>query len=117
VNRNQRPRGERNHERIPEGVWIRDPASPEPFIAPSRFDYGHPSRRDLDAMGGPATAVPEFLPCCTRDPQEPASQRYLDVCTGVAWAVVTGQNCEEDCGGHPLCRPCLDVAKATGWLT
>jgi hypothetical protein len=27
-------------ERIPEGVYIRDEASPEPFIAPSRFDYG-----------------------------------------------------------------------------
>ena len=50
----------------------------------------------------------------------PGAAPYLAVCNGRAEVIATSPMCprppEEPCGGHPLCRPCLDLGRAVGWI-
>ncbi len=58
------------------------------------------------------------IKCVTQDPREPASAQFLAVCTVIATEVATSRYCPDgECGGHPVCAPCLTVAIATGLVT
>lgn len=55
------------------------------------------------------------LRCITQDPYEPVGAEFLAVCDDNPVDVMTSRNCENTgCGGHPICRPCLTLARETG---
>jgi hypothetical protein len=54
------------------------------------------------------------LPCITQDPSEPAGPEYLAVCTGFGELLGRSFHCPPECGGHPICRPCYELAQANG---
>jgi hypothetical protein len=59
--------------------------------------------------------VADELHCVTQDPAEPASAEALAVCDDDPVDVVTSVYCEgHNCGGHPICAPCLALARETG---
>ena len=54
------------------------------------------------------------LECVTQDPREPAGPDYLAVCTKVGTEISDSIHCPPECGGHPVCVPCLDLAILKG---
>jgi hypothetical protein len=55
------------------------------------------------------------LHCITRDPEEPVTAQELGVCDDNPVAIVASIHCEgTGCGGHLICRPCLDAAYESG---
>jgi hypothetical protein len=60
----------------------------------------------------------DSLHCITQDPEEPAPPEFLAVCDDNPVDVMTSRNCDPtDCGGHPICAPCLELARQTGLVT
>lgn len=56
--------------------------------------------------------------CITQGKGEPAPSAFLAVCVGRATEVACSVHCEgTGCGGHPICKPCLDLAVTTGLVT
>ena len=57
----------------------------------------------------------DWFDCITQSPDEPAGTEYLAVCTVKADLLAESVNCTEaGCGGHPICRPCFDIAVQRG---
>jgi hypothetical protein len=55
------------------------------------------------------------LHCITQDPEEPTPPEFLAVCDDNPVDVMTSRYCAgHNCGGHPICAPCLDLARQTG---
>lgn len=72
-------------------------------------------------FGNPPTTG---IPCITQDPGEPAADMYLEICEGVAFTMATSVRCPVEetetlipCGGHPICKPCFDLAVELGFVT
>jgi hypothetical protein len=53
-------------------------------------------------------------PCVTQDPREPAHRDYLAICAIHATEIADSIHCPPECGGHPVCRPCLALAVERG---
>jgi hypothetical protein len=64
----------------------------------------------------PAPAFPALdgLDCVTGDPNEPAGLAYLLVCDHHVVDIVKSVRCPPECGGHPICAPCLALARQRG---
>lgn len=71
------------------------------------------------------TTVPTITPttsddkihCVTQHPRERqwASAEFLEVCDDNPVDVITSRNCVgTGCGGHPICAPCLELAREKG---
>lgn len=108
--------------------------APSPDLGASEHDHGEPDdieqQAEIMARVHPdhwqfvsgvlgemnrVTDAGSEIPCLTQDPREPAGQRYLDVCTSVGDLVATSIYCpDEECGGHPICRPCYTLALREG---
>lgn len=54
--------------------------------------------------------------CITQDAKEPASPDFLAICTTHATEIACSRNCPDECGGHPICRPCLALASTKGMI-
>ena len=57
-----------------------------------------------------------WFECITQSPDEPAPPEYLAVCTVEAELLACSFRCPDECGGHPICRPCFDLAHERGEL-
>lgn len=63
----------------------------------------------------------DIIECVTQAEKDiPEAAPYLEVYDGWAVAIATSRLCPtedgERCGGHPVCRPCLELGKANGWI-
>ena len=57
----------------------------------------------------------DWFDCITQSPDEPAGPEYHVVCTVKADLLAESVNCTAaGCGGHPICRPCFDLAIERG---
>lgn len=57
----------------------------------------------------------EWFECITQSPDEPSPAEFLAVCTVSADLLAESVNCTEaGCGGHPICRPCYELAVERG---
>jgi hypothetical protein len=63
-------------------------------------------RQPEEATGG--------LRCITRDPCEPSPPEFLAVCDDEPVDVVAWVHCPPECGGHPICAPCLELCRRVG---
>jgi hypothetical protein len=76
----------------------------------------------MHAMTDPATFAPAVpatedgqLPdCITQAPNEPAGPDYLAICAIHATEIADSIRCPPECGGHPICKPCLALAVERG---
>jgi hypothetical protein len=62
----------------------------------------------------------DVLHCVTQDPDEAAvaGPAYLAVCDDTPVDVIASRYCPpEECGGHPICAPCLTLARANGLVS
>lgn len=65
----------------------------------------------------PEQAVTErWFECITQSPDEPSPPEFLAVCTVDAELLACSFRCPFECGGHPICRPCFDLANQRGEL-
>ena len=70
---------------------------------------------DLQTQSQPSRTTTDDLHCITQDPMEPAGPEFLVVCDDNPVDVVTSRHCPpEECGGHPICAPCLTLARRIG---
>lgn len=68
---------------------------------------------ELQAL--PKSINTDAIHCITQDSKEPAGPEFLAVCDDNPVDVVTSRYCPEgECGGHPICAPCLALARKTG---
>ena len=58
----------------------------------------------------------DLIECITQSPDEPSPPEFLDVCTIKADLIACSFRCPEECGGHPICRPCFELARQRGDL-
>ena len=57
----------------------------------------------------------DTMHCITQDPEEPAGPEFLAVCDDNPVDVIASRYCPDgECGGHPICAPCLSLARETG---
>ena len=56
------------------------------------------------------------IQCITQDPNEPAPEAYLLVCTGRGDLIADSVLCPPECGGHPICRPCFELGIRTEFI-
>jgi hypothetical protein len=71
--------------------------------------------RAEEALPCHAPAPTEGLPeCITQDPKEPAGPDYLAGCAKWATEIADSIHCPPECGGHPVCKPCLALAVERG---
>jgi len=57
----------------------------------------------------------DALHCITQDPEESAPPELLAVCDDNPVDVMPSQLRDGNgCGGHPICAPCLALARQTG---
>lgn len=54
------------------------------------------------------------LHCITQDPREPVPPAFLAVCDDDPVDVVAWVFCPAECGGHPICGPCLALCREEG---
>lgn len=62
----------------------------------------------------------DALHCITQDPKEPADPEFLAVCDDNPVDIITSAYCRKyapECGGHPICGPCLELAREMGLVT
>jgi hypothetical protein len=65
-----------------------------------------------EVVAVPANAhLPE---CITQAPNEPAGPDYLAVCAVHATEIADSIHYPPECGGHPVCKPCLALAVERG---
>lgn len=62
----------------------------------------------------PTNALTGLPECITQDPREPAAPEFLAVCAKRATEVSCSIHCPPECGGHPVCKPCLALAVERG---
>lgn len=76
--------------------------------------------RQVHTLTSPTTASQnndDDIHCVTQDPreQELASLEFIKACDDNPVDVITSRNCEgTGCGGHPICAPCLALAREKG---
>jgi hypothetical protein len=73
---------------------------------------------DLQVLPAPSrTITTDALHCITQDPMEPVGPEFLAVCDDNPVDVITSTYCAKnapECGGHPICGPCLALARERG---
>jgi hypothetical protein len=73
---------------------------------------------DLLQVAPEATGVDtDAIHCITQDPYEPVGPEFLEVCDDNPVDVITSAYCAKnapECGGHPICAPCLELARKRG---
>jgi hypothetical protein len=65
----------------------------------------------------PRTTSTDDLHCITQDSEEPVGPEFLAICDDTPIDIITSRYCEAnapECGGHPICGPCLALAHKTG---
>ena len=72
-----------------------------PILVPqSREEIGEPGAGELH--------------CITQDVKELAPAEALARCDDTPVDVIVSRRCPPECGGHPICAPCLERARSTG---
>jgi len=58
------------------------------------------------------------ISCLTQDAREQAfaDPEFLTACTREATSIATSVFCTPECGGHPICGPCLQLALRNGMV-
>ena len=89
------------------------PPTPRPHTARTNADMGALTTRiqEQPEATSPTSGLPE---CITQDPREPASRAFLDICAVTATEIADSVYCPPECGGHPICKPCLALALELG---
>lgn len=59
----------------------------------------------------------DALHCITRDTKETAGPEFLAVCDDDPVDVTTSRFCPPECGGHPICAPCLELSREKGLVS
>jgi len=65
----------------------------------------------LQALVKRLDGLPE---CVTQDPREPAGPEFLRICATWGTEIADSVHCPPECGGHPICKPCLALALDQG---
>lgn len=67
------------------------------------------------APAGTQGVQPGDIACISQDRSQAVPQEYLAICTETADLLANSTYCEgTGRGGHPICRPCYDLARLTG---
>ena len=58
--------------------------------------------------------APIDIPCVTQVEKHTLSKNnpFLIVCTKTAELIYSGPRCPPECGGHPVCRACYNLARS-----